>query len=141
MTRQEWIDQNNSFYHITQTRNVQSILDNGLENRNGKGICFVRTNDDRVIRYICEMMLCIDDDLDFSVIEITPNEINLQSNEIQFDCVVECTNPLHNYIKRENIPVKEENVIGTYRGNSLGIPDLLGYETTLRQEFDLEQLT
>ena len=86
-------------------------------------------------------MLCIDDDLDFSVIEIIPSKFNIQANEIQVDSVVEFTNPSHNYIKRESIPVKEENVIWTYRASPLGIPDLHEYETTLRQEFDIEQLT
>jgi hypothetical protein len=141
MTRQEWIDNDNSFYHITHTRNLQSIINSGLENRNGRGICVVRTNDERIVKYICQMMLLTDDDLDFSVIEIIPSRINLQATEILIDGVTECTDPLHNYINRENIPVAKENVIGTYCANSLGIADLNKYELTLRQEFNLEQLT
>lgn len=141
MTRQEWIDQDKSFYHITQTRNIPSILEKGLENRNGRGVCVVRINDDRVIRYICEMMLCTDDDRDFSVIEIIPSKINLQANEIFDDFAVECTNPIHNYIKRKNIPVVQENVIGTFRASRLGIPDLNVYETNLNLDFELKQLT
>jgi len=141
MTKQEWIDNNNSFYHITHTRNLQSIFIMGLENRNGRGICVVRTNEEKIVQYICQQMLLTDDDLDFSVIEIIPSRIKLKATEILFDGVDECTDPLHNYINRKNIPVIQENVIGIYRANPLGIPDLHEYEATLRQDFDLEQLT
>ena len=136
MTRQEWIDQDNSFYHITNTRNIQSIINNGLENRNGRGVCVVRTCNLKIIRYICQMILLIDDDLDFSIIEIKPSIINLTANEILFDNVEEITNPLQNYINRNSIPIMQINVIETFKANLLGILHLKEYEADLRQEFN-----
>lgn len=36
-------------YHITPLRKVEGIIENGLENRNGRGICVVVTNHDLII--------------------------------------------------------------------------------------------
>lgn len=140
MTRQEWIEQDCSFYHITPTRNLESIYETGLINRNGQGICVVRTNHQLVIRFICEMMLTGDGDLDFSIIEIKPISIQLREDEILNDDVVEITNNLHNYIARDTIVINEENVIGTFQANPLGIPDLIVFENEILDSLQIERL-
>ena len=48
---------------------------------------------------------------------------NLSSNEIVKDDVVEITNPLHNYIRRKRIEIKEEDIIHELEYNPLGITD------------------
>ena len=141
MTKQEWIDHDLSFYHITHTRNLPGIYQSGLQDRNGRGICVVRTNNELIVRYICEMMLNINNDLDYSIIEIRPSQIDLLAAEILNDGVEECTDPLHNYINRAHILITAENVIGTYQANQLGINNLQEYEARIRGEFPLEQLT
>ena len=128
MTRKEWIEQDLSFFHITQTSNLENIYLTGIENRNGKGICVVRTRHELIVRFICEMMLNIDDDLEYSIIEIKPSIYNLKTEEILNDNVEELTNCLHNYIKRECIKVTAENIVGTYQANPLGIPNLIEFE-------------
>jgi hypothetical protein len=140
MTRQEWIKNNFSFYHITKTSNLESIFLNGIENRNGLGVCVVRTRNDLIVRYICEMMLNVDDDLNFSIIEIKPTEIQLQAEEILDDNVNEITNCLHNYIQRPSIAVSAENVVGVFQANPLGIPNLTNFENEIRNTITLESL-
>ena len=58
-------------------------------------------------------MLIVDDNLDFSIIEIKPSEIKLRSEEIINDTVSEVTSCLHNYIVRDSILIIESNVIIT----------------------------
>lgn len=140
MTRQEWINNDFSFYHITQTSNLQNIFLNGIENRNGLGVCVVRTRHELIVRYICEMMLNTNDDLSFSIIEIKPASIGLRAIEIINDNVEELTNPLHNYIQRERITVTTENVVGEFQANPLGIPNLTEFENEIRQSIILERL-
>ena len=140
MTRQEWIENNFSFYHITQTSNLESIFINGIGNRNGLGVCVVRSRNDLIVRYICEMMLNIDDDLDFSIIEIKPHSFQLHAEEILDDNVEELTNCLHNYIGRESLVVTAENVVGTYQANPLGIPNLTDFENEIRNTIILDRL-
>jgi hypothetical protein len=140
MTRNEWIEQDFSFYHITQTSNLVNIYLTGIENRNGNGICVVRTRHELIVRYICEMMLNIDDDLEYSIIEIKPSINNLKAEEIFDDNVEELTKCLHNYIKRESIQVTAENIVGTFRANPLGIPNLFKFENEIRNSITLEKL-
>jgi len=140
MTIQEWINQNLSFYHITPTRNLINIYDSGIENRNGRGICVIRTNNEQIVRYICEMMLIAEGDSDFSIIEIKPNDIQLTAIEVINDNVVELTNDLHNYIVRDRINITEANVIGTFQTNPMGIPDLTEFENEIRNSGILERL-
>ncbi len=120
----EFIDLDLPLYHITPTRKIESILKNGLQNRNGKGICFVQKKHPLVIKYIVETMLINEGDNDFSVIEIKPKSINLQHHEIKNDQVYEKTNCIHNYIDREVINVAEKNIIQTYQTLPFGIPNL-----------------
>lgn len=142
MTKQEWIQKDLSFYHITRTKNIDSILENGLQNKNGKGICVVRTKDLLVVRYICETMLNDSYDLDFSIIELKPSEINLTADELLDDSVVEITNPLHNYIQRNKIEIKIDMVNDkTFRAEQLGIANLEEYERNLRNKVNIEFLT
>lgn len=140
MTRKEWIEQDLSFFHITQTSNLENIYLTGIENRNGKGICVVRTRHELIVRFICEMMLNIDDDLEYSIIEIKPSIYNLKTEEILNDNVEELTNCLHNYIKRECIKVTAENIVGTYQANPLGIPNLIEFENEIQNSITLERL-
>lgn len=140
MTRQEWIENNFSLYHITQTSNLESIFINGIENRNGLGVCVVRSRNDLIVRYICEMMLNVDDDLHFSIIEIKPSDIQLRAEEILHDNVDELTNCLHNYIRRESIVVTAEDVVGIFQANPLGIPNLTEFENEIRNTIILERL-
>ena len=140
MTREEWIEQDLSFFHITQTSNLENIYLTGIENRNGKGICVVRTSHELIVRFICEMMLNIDGELEYSIIEIKPSIYNLKTEEILDDNVVELTNCLHNYIKREFIEVTAENIVGTYQANPLGISNLIEFENEIRYSITLERL-
>ena len=50
-----------------------------------------------IVRFICEMMLNVDDDLHFSIIEIKPSNFKLQAEEVLDDNVEELTNFLHKY--------------------------------------------
>ena len=140
MTRQEWIEQDFSFYHITPTNNLENIYLTGIENRNGMGVCVVRTRHELIVRFICEMMLNVDDDLHFSIIEIKPQDIQLRPEEILDDNVEELTNCLHNYIQRENIIVTAENVVCIFQANPLGIPNLIEFENEIRNSVILERL-
>jgi len=140
MTRQEWIEQDFSFYHITQTRNLENIYLTGIENRNGLGVCVVRTRHELIVRFICEMMLNVDDDLHFSIIEIKPSNIQLRAAEILHDNTDEFTNCLHNYIQRESIVVTSENVVGKFQANPLGIPNLIEFKNGIRNAITLERL-
>ena len=140
MTREEWIEQDLSFYHITKTSNLENIYLTGIENRNGKGVCVVRTKHELIVRFICEMMLNVDDDLHFSIIEIRPSNIRLRVEEILNDNVDELTNCLHNYIQRESIVVTAENIVGIFQANALGIPNLTEFENEIRNTVILERL-
>ena len=120
----EFIELNLPLYHITPTKNIENILKNGLQNRNGKGICFVQKKHQLIIKYIVETMLINESDKDFSVIEIKPKTINLKHQELDNDQVYEKTNCIHNYIKRDVIEITEKNIVKTYRTLPLGIPDL-----------------
>lgn len=140
MTRSEWIENNFSFYHITQTRNLESIYLTGIENRNGLGVCVVRSRHELIVRFICEMMLNINDDLDFSIIEIIPSNIQLRPEEILDDNVEELTNCLHNYIIRDSIQVTKQNVIDVFKANPFGIPNVTQFENEIRNTITLERL-
>lgn len=140
MTRKKWIEKNLSFYHITPTRNLESIFNSGLENRNGLGVCVIRSNHEMIIKFICEMMLIADGDDEFSIIQIKPKTINLQPEEILDDQVEEITNDLHNYIDRQKILVKEDDVIGKFKTDPLGILNLKKYEQELKDLGIIEKL-
>lgn len=140
MTAKEWIKENKSFFHITPTRNIESILKNGLEKRNSLGICVVRSNHPKIVEYICEMMLIGDGDSDFSIIEIKPNEINLRISELSNDQVIEVTNPLHNYILRDKIQVSRQNIVGTFKTSPFGIPNLKVFHAEINELGIIENL-
>ncbi len=130
MTLQEFLDSDNSFYHVTQTSNIQSILEQGLRNGNPLGICVIRSRHPLVIRFLVEMMLYNSDESSFSIIEIKPSQHNLKSGDIRDDQVVEETNPLHNYIRRRILTIKPEHIVDTYEAHTQGIADK---ETLVRQ--------
>jgi len=128
MTKSEWIENNHSFYHITATKNLDQIYKEGLQTRNGKGICVVRSNHPLIIEFITETMLIGEGETEFSVIQIFPQDHNLKVSEIEDDNVVEATNDLHNYILRNSIKISSKNVVGEYKTKPLGIPDLPEFE-------------
>ncbi|MFN3402868.1 MAG: hypothetical protein ACK40G_02160 [Cytophagaceae bacterium] len=134
ISKEEFLRFGLPFYHITPTRNIESILENGLENRNGRGICVVQKNHILVIKYIVDMMLIGDGDTDFSIIKILPNEHGIESKEIAFDGVQEATNCIHNYIRRGRLRIRKEHVIGSYQADPRGIPDLKSFENILNSK-------
>jgi hypothetical protein len=121
MTPEDWVSRNRPFYHITPTRNVPSILENGLERRNTLGICVCNCDHPKVIEFVTEMMLVEDDVWDYSVIRIFPTDHNLTANDLAGDDVVEGTNTLHTYILRDSLPIKEGDVVGNYQGLPFGL--------------------
>lgn len=132
LSKQEFIDFQLPLYHITPTRNIENILEHGLKNNNGKGICFVQKKHPLVIQYIVETMLINEGDEEFSIIEIIPSKLGIQSNEIINDEVYEKTNVIHNYVTRNKIEISRENIIDTYTTLPFGIPNL----TKLEKEID-----
>lgn len=134
LSKKEFLDFNLPLYHITPTKNVDEILQNGIEKRNGIGICFVQKKHPLVIRYIVEMMLISEGDSDFSIIEIIPKNYEVTSSELINDNVEEGTNGIHNYILRDNISITKDNIIGNYKANPLGIPDLKEFENELKEK-------
>ena len=134
ISKSEFIDMDFSLYHITPTRNIDSILNNGLQNGNGKGICFVQKKHPLVLKYIVENMLIDNGDIDFSIIEIKPSKINLKHHELIDDQVYEKTNSIHNYIKRELIMIGREDIVQTYKALPLGIPNLDELENEMRNK-------
>ena len=79
MTKQEWINDNRDFFHVTQTSNIPSILKYGLKKGkyNPLGICVIRSAHDDILQYLCQVMVITTDELDFSVIRISPKVTNL----------------------------------------------------------------
>ena len=57
-------------------------------------------------------MLFTSDETKFSIIEIQPARHNLLEHEIAPDYVVEITNPLHNYIRRNKLKINFEDIVG-----------------------------
>jgi hypothetical protein len=142
MTRQEWIDGDNLFYHITPTRNLESIFKKGIlkGKDNPFGICVTRSSDSLIIEFICEMMLVREEAKEFSIIKISPRKINLRKHELLNDNVVEITNPLHNYIYRKSIRVKKEDVVGEFTRSQFGMQDMREFENRIRESNLLESL-
>lgn len=124
LTVDDFINLNFPFYHITPTSNLESIFQNGLEERNGLGICVSQSKHPLIIKYITEMMLNNGEDINFSIIEILPQKHNLLKSEIKKDNVEEATNEIHNYIKRDNIKISPKDVINTYTANPYGISNV-----------------
>jgi hypothetical protein len=141
MTKQEFIDSEMPFYHITPTRNKENILASGLLKKNPRGICVVRSINEDVVKYIVDTMLIDEDDYEFSIIEIFPNKHILSALEIANDYVDEITNPIHNYILRESLVVEEEDFINTYARPRFGILDITPIINAIRENIVLEHLT
>lgn len=131
MTKQEWIDEDLDFYHVTQSSNIQSILQNGLRRGNPLGICVIRSMHPDILEFLCQMMLITTEELNFAVIRISPTKHNLNANEIANDHVVEFTNPLHNYIRRNVLQVEPEDVIHEFSTTANSIADLKAAERHL----------
>jgi hypothetical protein len=123
MTLSQYLQEDKPFYHITKTSNLQSIFETGLQPRNPLGICVVRSKDPLIVKFIVEMMLFVDEEVNFSILEIKPSQFGLQPHEIRDDQVVEETNCLHNYIRRKKLSITEANVVDSYVANKQGIPD------------------
>jgi hypothetical protein len=123
------------FYHITYSSNLPNIFNIGLENKNGKGICVVRTDDENIIRYIAEFMLRNrEDEFGFSILKIEQTKYNFLPSEIALDGVVELTNPLHNYIRRERINgLSQGDIIKQFEIHPVNIPDYQVLVTSIKQ--------
>ena len=106
-------------------------MKNGLKNGNVRGICVIRSDHELVIEYLIHMMLLTTDEHSFSIIEISPLNHNLKPNELVRDEVVEFTNPLHNYIRRNYLKITQENIIGEHIAKIKGIPDCNEFEQRL----------
>ena len=74
----------------------------------------------------------------FSVIEIKPSKHNILPQEIINDHVVEATNPLHNYIRRNVLFIDETDIIYNFEIDPLGIKDVKLFE---KQLSDLDLIT
>jgi hypothetical protein len=131
MTKEEWISEDKSFYHITQTSNISLILKNGLKSGNIKGICVIRSRNELILEYLCQMMLFTTDETNFSVIEIKPSKHSLSPSQIGKDQVVEITNPLHNYILLKYLKIDEEDVIHNFEIDPIGFQDKILFEENL----------
>ena len=142
MTVQEWLENDNYFYHVTQKSNIPSILEKGLlkGRDNPFGICAIRNKEELILEYLCQMMLYTTDETIFSIIKISPKKHNLQISEITNDNVVEITNPLHNYIKRNKLVIDKDDVIEEYQINSKGICDIKAFEEELTKLGIIESL-
>jgi hypothetical protein len=123
MTLIQYLHEDQPFYHITKTSNLPSIYQQGLRAQNPFGICVVRSRDPLVIKFIVEMMLFVDDEVDFTILEIRPSQFNLKVSEIIDDHVVEETNCLHNYIRRPRLTITHANIVDSYIASRQGIPD------------------
>src|SRR5688572_24584736 len=123
MTLDQYLQEDLPFYHITKTSNLPSIFQQGLRPGNPFGICVVRSKDPLVVKYIVEMMLFVDDEVDFTVLEIKPTQFGLKASEVIDDHVVEETNCIHNYIRRPTIFLTNANIVDSYVANRHGIPD------------------
>jgi len=133
MTKQEWIDEDRDFYHVTQSSNIESILQNGLRkgNDNPLGICVIRSMHPDILEFLCQMMLITTEELNFAVIRISPTKHNINATEIANDHVVEYTNPLHNYIRRNLLHIEPEDVIHEFSTTANSIKDLTAAEEHL----------
>lgn len=124
LTVDDFINLNLPFYHITPTSNLESIIQNGLQDRNGLGICVSQSKHPLIIKYITEMMLNNGEDNNFSIIKILPKNHNILKNEIKKDNVEEATNEIHNYIKREKITISINDVVVSYEADPFGIKNV-----------------
>jgi hypothetical protein len=139
MKASQWIGEDRSFYHLTPSSNISSILVEGLQNRNGRGICVIRSIDENVIEYLCQAMLYVGEP-DFAIIEIKPSKHKLRAEEIGWDTTTEVTTPLHNYILRNKLPIEQGDIIGSHSIVPNGILDYKEYEATLISQGKIEEL-
>jgi hypothetical protein len=115
MTTQEWIANDNKFYHVTQKSKIPFILEKGLLRKSHPyGICVIRSKHELILEYLCQMMLHTTNEKIFSVIEISPKKHNLKINEILRDGVEEITSPLHNYIVRDKLIIEKTDIVGEH---------------------------
>ena len=141
MTIEEWLINNNSFYHLTQSSNIPSILSAGLQRRNPLGICVIRSNHPSILEYLIQMMLYTTNEETFSIIQISPAAHSLQPAEISNDNVVEATNPLHNYIRRNTLWIQPADIIGEHTIVPGSIIDYTAFAQNLINQGLIQELT
>lgn len=139
MTVDDYIDNNLPFFHITDARNKDSILQNGILANKG-GICVVRTLVPQVIKYIVDEQLSggFDNPLtgqkdiafsgEYIIFKISPLDKGITSDNIVEDGQgynTSLTSPLHNYIKIKEIVVSEDDIVKQEKQTS-GIANLDG---------------
>ena len=122
-----------SFYHITPMRNVDNIISMGLKWGTQNGICVIITKHELIIEYVTEMMLVERGDKRFAVFQIDPCRHKLLPEDIVPDTDDEFTNPLHRYIKKDRLILRQSDYIQSYITRPYGIPDLEKLKTDIRK--------
>lgn len=111
----EYVSLDGPFYHITPSKNRSTILEKGLlAGTSVHAICVVRSNDHNVIHTIASSQLSGDGDMEFILIKLTPSKHKFGVSDIEEDYVSEITAPLHNYIRKDCIPIDEDDIIDTF---------------------------
>lgn len=140
MTKKEWIDNDLSFYHLTQESNISSILEKGLEMRKPFGICVIRSKHPDILEYLCQTMLFVTDETNFAILEIKPSKHGLTVKDIADDNVTEETNKLHNYIRRNLLKIEPEDILGFHDMKLNSISDYELYKKHIRSLGIIEPL-
>jgi hypothetical protein len=120
-------------YHITPLRNLSSIIQDGLEKRNAKGICTVITLEPIVLTHILETMLVEEGEEEYAVLEIDLSKHNISLDDIIPDEVEEATNELHRYILRDKIVISRDDHIKTLTCLPFGLPDFKQAELEVKE--------
>lgn len=142
MSIDEYISSNLPFYHVTPSKNLNSILKDGLK-RGKYGICVVRSDVKAVLNDIT-YQINLDNTEEFAVIRILPKEKGITPDIVSEDSVTDRTSILHNYIIKDRIPIEEKDILyKDYRPNpsDYDIPDdiltgLTGYHIEKRPFID-----
>lgn len=110
MTVEQYLRENRPFFHITASSNMESIRNNGLENRVNPvigrrlGICVTRSEDPDMWKYIAEQYLSMDGN-EFTVILINPHDYALRPESITADVADLPISNIHNYINRPRLTI------------------------------------
>lgn len=115
MSVEEYISQNQPFYHITKMESLDSILHEGLLRcKTKRGICVVRSDADDVVYEIIDRQLHtlnVDDQTTFALIKLTPQKHGIQFSEVIEHPNDEVAAPLYNFIKKEIITISEDDIV------------------------------
>ena len=110
MSIQEFVNSNQPFYHVTSMSNVDSILKNGIKKGRLNAICVVRSMENSILDEVIRQ-INVSGEKYFAVIRILPQKHNVIADIVCEDTVDEPTAPLQNYIVKDVIKIKEEDII------------------------------